>query len=459
MRKVRFLSLLVLMLVTALPALAGPAQQTPLPTLPVTLTVTTGADGTNDTPTIAFKMIDGTVLGSGLLDQPGDLAPGLTNVYSYTLSANFCDLTQFELAKPTLSGGDDPWEIASLSLVVDGVEVYSNSAFGSPVTAFGQRGGSWQATHAYRDRCGALAWTLVELTLTTGDNGTGDTLEFEIGGSFPGAPYIQTLDQDGDLQPLQTDTYVFIVPMEFCEMTSFQLRKPAPGVDDDWTLTQLSLSIDGTDVFFDSDIGVFNPVTASSYPPNGNWAGVAAYTDRCTGLVAPPMIDPMLEIDVDHLLPVITLSAPNIPSLANVQINADAVRGVLTPQVTPALQVLPLLVTPPPTPVPQNLPLQVTLVAPPSAALANCPGTLPSRLTVGQLGRVTPGDPNNLRAAPSLQAQLLGQIPGSGVFTVLSGPQCADGMAWWEVDYNGLRGWTVEGRGDTYWLEPAQALG
>src|SRR5690606_19339913 len=96
---------------------------------------------------------------------------------------------------------------------------------------------------------------------------------------------------------------------------------------------------------------------------------------------------------------------------------------------------------------------------PQPSAPASCPGLLPSRLTVGLLGRVTPGGPNNVRATASAQAQQLGQIPGEGVFTVLSGPQCVEGMAWWEVDYNGLRGWTAEGQGSTYWLEPAQALG
>ena len=453
MSKLSFLTVLVLLLVTALPALAGPAQQTPPPTLTVTLTIATGADGTNDTPTIAVKTLDGTVIASGILDQPGDLGPGATNVYTFNVTTNFCDMTQFELSKPTLTGGDDPWQIASLALVVDGVTVYSNTSFGSPVTTFGLYGGSWQGTHAYRDRCGALAWTLVELSVVTGDNGTHDNLALEIGGSFPGAPYVQVLDQEGDLQPHQTDTYVFIVPMEFCEMTSFQLRKPATGgLDDDWFITQVSLSIDGAEVFFNSDIGTPNPVTASTVsPPNGNWAGVAAYLDRCTGLGSPPMLDPMLDIDLDNLIvPEITLINPG---LLNVQIdpNVRVLPLQITPQVIPELQITPLVI-------PE---LQITLPAPPQpqTGVVTCPGFLPSRLVVGQTGRVTPGDPNNLRAAPSLQAQLLGQIPGGGAFTVISGPQCGDNMAWWEVDYNGQRGWTVEGRGSTYWTEPVQALG
>ena len=83
-----------------------------------------------------------------------------------------------------------------------------------------------------------------------------------------------------------------------------------------------------------------------------------------------------------------------------------------------------------------------------------CPGFLPSRLTVGRRGRVTPGDANRLRSAPGLNSRQVGQIPGSGVFDVLNGPACEDGMAWWLVDYDGTIGWTAEGDNGDYWLEP-----
>jgi hypothetical protein len=49
----------------------------------------------------------------------------------------------------------------------------------------------------------------------------------------------------------------------------------------------------------------------------------------------------------------------------------------------------------------------------------------------------------------------VGQIPGGGVFTVLSGPQCGDqGILYWFVSYSGVQGWTGEGQGSTYWVEP-----
>jgi hypothetical protein len=78
------------------------------------------------------------------------------------------------------------------------------------------------------------------------------------------------------------------------------------------------------------------------------------------------------------------------------------------------------------------------------------------RLSVGSTGRVTPGLPNTVRSAPGVYGTYrVGQIPGGGVFSVISGPQCAnDGRWWWQVNYNGLVGWTAEGQNYTYWLEP-----
>lgn len=83
-----------------------------------------------------------------------------------------------------------------------------------------------------------------------------------------------------------------------------------------------------------------------------------------------------------------------------------------------------------------------------------CPGFMPTRLMAGIHARVLPGLPNNLRAQPSLNAQILGQIPGGQSFGIVGGPQCGNNGVWWQVVYNGVTGWTMEGRGSTYWLEP-----
>jgi hypothetical protein len=84
-----------------------------------------------------------------------------------------------------------------------------------------------------------------------------------------------------------------------------------------------------------------------------------------------------------------------------------------------------------------------------------CPGALASRLGVNRLGRVLPGDPNNLRAEANTNNEQVGQIPADGVFNVLEGPVCAEDYVWWRIDYQGTIGWTVESSADTYWLEPA----
>ncbi len=93
-----------------------------------------------------------------------------------------------------------------------------------------------------------------------------------------------------------------------------------------------------------------------------------------------------------------------------------------------------------------------TPAAPPSDF--ECPGAPPPRLAVGAQGRVTPGTPNRMRAEPG--GRYLRDIPAGGVFDVLEGPVCEDGFVWWKVRYRSVEGWTVEGRGDEYWLEPAQ---
>ncbi|MCB9454348.1 MAG: hypothetical protein H6672_23180, partial [Anaerolineaceae bacterium] len=87
----------------------------------------------------------------------------------------------------------------------------------------------------------------------------------------------------------------------------------------------------------------------------------------------------------------------------------------------------------------------------------SCPDALPSRLVVGEVGRVTPGEANNVRAEPSADGELVGQITGDSLFSVVEGPYCADGFAWWHVATADLDGWTVEG-GAEYWLEPVEGV-
>lgn len=110
----------------------------------------------------------------------------------------------------------------------------------------------------------------------------------------------------------------------------------------------------------------------------------------------------------------------------------------------------------PPSPIAPPDPAQVESLL--IAAGMSCPGLPVSRLYPGGLAIVTPGSPNNLRAEASAGSALLGQIPGGDIVDVVSGPVCdaANGLVWWEVNYQGTRGYTVESLNGQYALESMQ---
>lgn len=87
----------------------------------------------------------------------------------------------------------------------------------------------------------------------------------------------------------------------------------------------------------------------------------------------------------------------------------------------------------------------------------NCPGAPLPRLSSGTQARVLPGDANNVRDAASRSGTRIGSIPGGEVFEVIDGPVCADSLNWWQIAYGALAGWTVEGSGAEYWVEPYEA--
>ncbi|MEO8606850.1 MAG: SH3 domain-containing protein [Chloroflexota bacterium] len=124
---------------------------------------------------------------------------------------------------------------------------------------------------------------------------------------------------------------------------------------------------------------------------------------------------------------------------------------LVIPTSTPIQPTIP----PPPSPVSTAIPLpSTTPTFIPTTTAIVCSSALPPRLVIGQQGQVTPGIPNNLRQGPGSSTKYVGEIPPGGVFTVLDGPRCASGLAWWQVSYNGLTGWTPEGQGGEYWVEP-----
>ncbi len=87
-----------------------------------------------------------------------------------------------------------------------------------------------------------------------------------------------------------------------------------------------------------------------------------------------------------------------------------------------------------------------------------CAGAPASRLANGGVVRVTlGGGPNNLRAEPGTSSSWVGEVPPGGrMILTHEEPICAGNMLWWNVwtlDQAGA-GWTSEGQGSSYWLEP-----
>jgi LysM repeat protein len=110
---------------------------------------------------------------------------------------------------------------------------------------------------------------------------------------------------------------------------------------------------------------------------------------------------------------------------------------------------------------PNNIEVGQVLYIPPTVVMTDTPAATPActlapRLTAGSLARVLPGSSNALRSQPGTgsNSAVIGEILGGNLINVLAGPTCADGYYWWQVNYNGSIGWTAEGQGSTYWIEP-----
>src|SRR5690349_888832 len=83
-----------------------------------------------------------------------------------------------------------------------------------------------------------------------------------------------------------------------------------------------------------------------------------------------------------------------------------------------------------------------------------CPDAPPTRLADFDDAVVTPGQSNHLRDEPSLDGEIIGELPAGTLVNVLNTHECADGYLWWEVAYNGIQGYMAEGDADAYGLEP-----
>jgi hypothetical protein len=66
--------------------------------------------------------------------------------------------------------------------------------------------------------------------------------------------------------------------------------------------------------------------------------------------------------------------------------------------------------------------------------------------------------PNRVRSEPKKGENIIGLLPPGTAMDVLEGPICADGFVFWKVQsflyIPGWIGWTAEGDGEEYYLEP-----
>src|SRR5262249_28067698 len=104
----------------------------------------------------------------------------------------------------------------------------------------------------------------------------------------------------------------------------------------------------------------------------------------------------------------------------------------------------------------QNVPVTSGGVptAPTPIPAANCSSAPAPHMVIGKLARVIGGLPNNIRSLASATSPRIGQIPAGSTFLVLGGPQCVEGFYWWQINFNGIVGWTVEGFNGQYFVEP-----
>lgn len=80
-----------------------------------------------------------------------------------------------------------------------------------------------------------------------------------------------------------------------------------------------------------------------------------------------------------------------------------------------------------------------------------------SRLAIGNLIQLIGNVPNRVRSAPQKGENVVGQFVADETFILLDGPVCSEGLVWWEIAdprLPGGSGWTAEGDGQEYWLEP-----
>ena len=134
------------------------SESTITPTVNVTtvkLTLVTGSDGTADNPIFELADINFVPLFTATLDNPGDLQPGQTDVYEFSVPFPFCQIAGWKLTKPSASNVDDPWLATEIYIEMNGIMVFfdrSSSSLGL-ITASSERSGNWSGIEIFTQHC------------------------------------------------------------------------------------------------------------------------------------------------------------------------------------------------------------------------------------------------------------------------------------------------------------------
>ena len=114
-----------------------------------------------------------------------------------------------------------------------------------------------------------------------------------------------------------------------------------------------------------------------------------------------------------------------------------------------------------PTAVPTHTPTPFVIPTPPPVPTPMCEGAPSTRLIGEERGRVLDDDPRSvrMRGFPSLESEIVENLPVDTVFFILTGPRCEEGYAWYYVRYERVEGWIAEGDLTSYFVEPYPPVG
>lgn len=392
------------------------AQVDDIEGIEVEVVLITGAINTPDNLTLEFR---GSIPEpfAVTFDQLGDLQVDRANRYRFTLPFDFCDIFEYRLYLRPFSDTAQETQswLGTFDMTIDGHHIIAYHVETNPgqiVTEQNWRGGTWPPWY-YDDSCTQSFITIFTNTEVVSD----DQPLLLFHGDFSSSSF-----------PIYTSAARFAhgmssalsPPMQACDVTGVSLyTQPRGESADDWHLSLFGVQLDDVLVYRREETLIIESEREYFF----SWDNNPDYLELCADYDVPmPQIPPgtMLGDDV-WVVPPPTWPDDHVFTL-------DEYHLIITPGMVTRRFTMPI---------------------------AAC-HWLPHRLTVGQLARVTPGTPNRLRASPSTRGDILDLMPGGTVFRVLDGPICAEDFSWWQVDYNGVIGWTVEGMNFDYWLEPAR---